>query len=617
MNDDEQEDSVQGKAYDHRLFLRLLSYVHPYSRHIIVASLLILAASGLQLAGPYITKVAIDRYIASGDLAGVSLAAGVYLVVLLTQFLVAYGQTYLMHWIGQRIMFDLRLQLFTQVQKLDVAYFDRNPVGRLMTRLTSDVDGLNEIFTSGVVTIFGDVLMLLGIMAVMIGLNWKLALLTFSVIPFLFATSFLFRIKVRDSYRWVRNCVARLNAFLQENITGMHVVQLFTQEQRKFEQFMAINHEHRRANMQSIFHYALFYPLLSFIGAVAVALVIWYGGGRVVQGSLTLGALVAFLQYTDRFFRPISDMSEKYNVLQTAMTSAERIFGLLDTRPETVTVTRPTAPTDVHGPIVFEKVSFAYQNDNYVLRDVSFAVEEGEKLALVGATGAGKSTIINLLTRFYDVRQGRITLGGTDIRDYDLTVLRSALGLVLQDVFLFSGSVEENIRLGNPHISREKVRQAAELANAARFIERLPQGYATEVNERGCSLSAGEKQLLSFARALAYNPRILILDEATSNIDTDTELMIREALQRLWKGRTSIIIAHRLSTIQDVDRILVLHKGRIREMGSHQELLRLRGIYYRLYQLQWSRFRDQVSGVGGQAENWQPVGDQRSLIPDP
>ncbi|HSL22203.1 MAG TPA: ABC transporter ATP-binding protein [Vicinamibacterales bacterium] len=585
------EEEVLGKAYDARLMRRLLRYLRPYKAQVLIALVSIISASLLQLAQPYLMKVAIDRYIARGDLQGMNLIALAFLIVLLASFALEYVQTYIMQLTGQRIMYDLRMQIYEHLQKLDVRYYDRNPVGRLMTRVTSDVDVLNEMFTSGVVTVFGDVFTLVGIMAVMLAMDWRLALVAFSVLPLIALVTQWFRKNVREYYRRVRIWIARINAFLQEHITGMSTLQLFRRETRSYERFDTINRSHRDANIDSIFYYAVFYPAIEIIGAIAAALIIWYGGGRVIQGTATLGALVAFLQYSQRFFRPISDLSEKFNILQGAMASSERIFSLLDTRAEiTSAVAQPVLQTRRHGEnsaIVFDRVWFAYNAEDYVLKNVSFEVAPGERVAIVGATGAGKTTIINLLMRFYDVSRGRILVDGTDIREMDLHQLRSLFSLVLQDVHLFSGTIGGNIRLGNDGISDEQVWSAARAVHADSFIERLPDGLASKVAERGSTLSVGQKQLLSFARALAFDPRVLILDEATSSVDTETELLIRDALQVLMARRTTIAIAHRLSTIQDMNKILVLHKGELREAGNHQELLAKRGLYYKLYQLQY------------------------------
>jgi ATP-binding cassette subfamily B protein len=592
------EEEVLGKAYDSVLMRRLLRYLRPYHRYVALALTAIIGNAGLQLAQPYLMKVAIDQHIATGALEGLDRIAVLFLAILLGSFSLEFIQTWLLQLTGQRIMFDLRMQIYEHLQRLDVGFYDRNPVGRLMTRVTTDVDVLNDMFTAGVVSIFGDIFMLIGITIVLFVMDWRLALVALAVIPLIAMVTQWFRRNARESYRTVRTLIARINAFLQEHITGMSTVQLFRQEGRTFDRFDVVNTRHRDANVQSIFYYAVFYPAIEVIGALAAALIIWFGGGWTIQGTLTLGSLVAFLQYSQRFFRPISDMSEKFNVLQAAMASSERIFKLLDTevriespagsdRGQTPkSASRATTP----GSIVFDDVSFAYNGTDYVLRNVSFEARPGERVGIVGATGAGKSTLINLLLRFYDVTSGRILVDGVDIRSMDLQALRAKFSLVLQDVHLFSGTVASNIRLGNTAISDDAVRDAAAAVHAAAFIERLPNQYGQAVAERGATLSVGQKQLLSFARALAFDPEILILDEATSSVDTETELTIRDALKVLMAGRTTLAIAHRLSTIQDMDKILVLHRGELRESGTHQELLAGRGIYYKLYQLQ---FKDQ------------------------
>ncbi len=583
------DDEILGKAYDSRLMRRLLTYLWPYRWQAVAALAAIISSSALQLAPPFLTKLAIDRYIANGRLEGLGLIAVVYGAVLLAAFALEYAETWLMQMTGQRIMYDLRMQIYRRLQVLDVRFYDRNPVGRLMTRVTSDVDVLNDLFSSGVVAIFGDVFTLLGIMIVLLVMDWQLALTTFAVLPLIALVTQWFRRHVRESYRTVRAWIARINAFLQENITGMSTVQLFRREAMNFSSFEAINARHRDANLDSIFYYAVFYPAVEIVGALAAALIIWYGGLSVMSGALTLGALVAFLQYSTRFFQPISDMSEKFNILQAAMASSERIFKLIDEPVSIVSAPEarrrdPTKPPH----IVFDHVWFAYNDEDYVLRDVSFEVTPGQRVAIVGATGSGKTTIINLLMRFYDVSRGRILVDGIDIRELAIEDVRALYGLVLQDVQIFSGTIESNIRLGQP-LPREAVRRAAAAVRADRFIDQLPEGLDTMLGERGSTLSVGQRQLLSFARALAFNRPVLVLDEATSSVDTETEVVIREALEVLMSGRTTVAIAHRLSTIQDMDRILVLHKGVLRESGTHQELLARRGIYFKLYQLQ---FRD-------------------------
>jgi ATP-binding cassette subfamily B protein len=603
------DDEILGKAYDARLMRRLALYLRPYWRQVALSFVAILVGAAAQLAQPYLMKVAIDRYIATGQLAPLNRLAALYFVILVVAFGADYLQTWTMQLTGQKLMFDLRMELYAHLQRLDLKYYDRNPVGRLMTRVTSDVDVLNDLFTSGVVTVFGDVFTLVGIMVVMLWMNWRLAVVAFCVLPLIVLITQWFRRNVRESYRIVRGWIARINAFLQENITGMSTVQMFRREALNFSRFDDIDRKHRDANIDSIFYYALFYPGVEAVSALASALIIWYGGGMVLGSMLTLGALVAFLQYAQRFFRPISDMSEKFNVLQSAMASSERIFTLLDepvvVRPPAVPIARPSPAA---GHIAFENVSFGYntkdtkdtkdKDDQFVLRDVSFEVKPGERVGIVGATGAGKTTLINLLLRFYDVNRGRISVDAVDVRDIDLAELRSLFSLVLQDVHLFSGTIADNIRLGNRSIDDDRVRRAAQAVHADAFITRLPDGYASAVAERGATLSVGQKQLLSFARALAFDPRVLILDEATSSVDTETELLIRDALRVLMAGRTTIAIAHRLSTIQDMDKILVLHKGRLRESGTHQELLAARGIYFRLFELQYKGRENDAAAVG-------------------
>jgi ATP-binding cassette subfamily B multidrug efflux pump len=585
------DDDVLGRAYDSRLMRRLLTYLRPYRGQVTLAVVAIIGHSALDLVPPYLTKIVIDRHIPVGDLGGLATIAVLFLVALTASFLLEYLQTWTMQVIGQRIMFDLRMELVTHLHRLDLRFYDRNPVGRLMTRLTTDVDVLNELFTSGVVSVFGDVFTLIGIMAVLIWMDWRLAIAAFSVLPLIVAITHWFRVNARESYRTVRTWIARINAYLQERITGMATVQLYRRESRDFETFDEIDRQHRDANVQSIFYYAVFYPAVELVGALAASLILWVGGARIIADGgdmLTLGSLVAFLQYSQRFFRPISDLSEKFNILQGAMASSERIFGLLDTPVEIVS-TSPEERGRWNGPGVvrFENVSFAYVEGEPVLKNVSFEVRPGERIGIVGATGSGKTTIVSLLLRFYDVQAGRITVDGVDIRDIDLADLRSLFGLVLQDVQLFAGTIGGNVRLGNQSISDDDVRAALEAVHASSFVNRLPKGLDGVVAERGSTLSVGQKQLLSFARALAFNPRVLVLDEATSSVDTDTELLIRDALKVMMRGRTTIAIAHRLSTIQDMDRILVMHRGELREAGTHQELLALRGIYHRLYELQF------------------------------
>ncbi len=601
------EEEVLGKAYDGRLMRRLLGYLRPYRRQVVAALGALIGGSALALAQPYLMKIAIDRCIARHDLSGLNLVALGFLGVLVGAFVFEFLQTYILQYVGQEIMFDMRMQIYGHLQRVDVQYYDRNPVGRLMTRVTTDVDVLNDLFAAGVVSVFGDVFTLFGIMAVLVSMNWRLALVAFSVLPLIVLITQWFRRNVRESYRTVRLWIARINAFLQENVSGMATVQLFGREAENFSRFDAIDRAHRDANIESIFYYAVFYPAIEVTSALATALIIWYGGGEVIAKVLTLGSLVAFIQYSQRFFRPISDISEKFNLLQSAMASSERIFTLLDTpvtivdpargsrlatgdwrpdQPPAETLPQVASRKSSAGHIRFDHVWFAYSGEEYVLKDVSFEVTPGQRIAIVGATGAGKSTIVNLLMRFYDVRRGRILVDGVDVREIELGRLRALFSLVLQDVQLFSGTIASNIRLGS-QVSDEEVRRAADAVHAGAFIDHLPLGLNSPVGERGASLSVGQKQLLSFARALAFDPQVLILDEATSSVDTETELLIRDALKVLMAGRTTIAVAHRLSTIQDMDRILVFHKGELRESGAHQELLARRGIYYRLYQLQY------------------------------
>jgi ATP-binding cassette, subfamily B, multidrug efflux pump len=598
------EEEILGKAYDARLMRRLLAYLRPYWAQVLIAFGAIVGASVLQLAQPYLMKIAIDDYIAQGSLEGLDLLAIAFLAILVVSFGLEFLQTWTLQNTGQRIMFDMRMQIYGHLQEIDVQYYDRNPVGRLMTRVTTDVDVLNEMFTAGVVSVFGDIFLLIGIMGALAWMDWRLAVIAFTVLPLIALVTQWFRKNVRDTYRAVRTWIARINAYLQEHITGMSTVQLFRREKRVLGGFDDVNRGHRDANIDSIFYYAVFYPAIEIIGALSTAMIIWFGGNWVMGGTLTIGSFVAFVLYSQRFYRPISDLSEKFNILQAAMASSERIFKLLDTPAKIrgpraavrgaqsavreVGVLPDGAPrTAGRGHIVFDDVSFAYNGTDFVLRDVSFEVKPGERVGIVGATGAGKSTIINLLLRFYDVTSGRILIDGTDIREKDLHELRRMFSLVLQDVHLFSGTVASNIRLGEASIDDDAMKLAATAVHASGFIEGLPQGYDSPVAERGATFSVGQKQLLSFARALAFDPRILVLDEATSSVDTETELLIRDALRTLMAGRTTIAIAHRLSTIQDMDKILVLHHGQLRESGSHQELLGQRGIYYRLFQLQY------------------------------
>ena len=668
------EEEVLGKAYDSRLMKRLLRYLRSYRWQVAVALVSIVLKACADVLGPFLTMVAINRYLAPTHnkpawltswlsprpLTGIAEIAGIYVGLTIFSFLLEYLQTYFMQWAGQMVMYDLRSEIFRHLQRMHIGFYDKNPVGRLVTRVTTDVDALNEMFTSGVVSIFEDIFVLAGILAIMLSVNWKLALITFAVLPFIAFATKLFRDRVRDSYRRIRVAIARINAHLQEHVSGMVVLQLFNREKKAFKTFSDVNAQHMDAYKDAIMAHAVYYPVVEILSAIAIALVIWFGGGDVirqwtitgiavgfssktvltfhlVRNVTTLGVLVAFMQYAQRFFRPIQDLSEKYNILQSAMAAAERVFKLLDTPAE---ITEAAVKKLPQGPgrIEFDGVWFAYRSvlvapdgvqpraavtrhdptsrkngetwgtpespaaqsaatetdPDWVLRDVSFAIEPGETVAIVGHTGAGKTTIISLLLRFYDVQRGAIRIDGVDIKEMPLPDLRRRFGVVLQDPFLFTGTVEGNIRLGTEWISDEQVRQAAEDVNLADFIHALPNTYKEEVRERGTTLSTGQKQLISFARALAHSPKILILDEATSSVDTETEFKVRDALNKMVEGRTSIIIAHRLSTIQRADKIIVMHKAQLREMGTHQQLLVQRGIYYKLYQLQ---YKDQEIAV--------------------
>ncbi|MGA2744362.1 MAG: ABC transporter ATP-binding protein [Candidatus Sulfotelmatobacter sp.] len=654
-----QEEEILGKAYDSRLMGRLLTYLRPYGWQVAVALASIIFKSCCDVLGPYLVKVAVDRYLApikgagSGlwswlsprPMHGIAQISAIYFSLLIFGFVFDFLRTYYVQWVGQKIMFDLRSQIFRHLQRMHVAFYDKNPVGRLVTRVTTDVDALNEMFTSGLDAIFEDVFVLAGIVGVMLWMNWKLALITFAVLPFIVVATKVFRDKVRDSYRRIRTAIARINSYLQEHVSGMVVLQLFNRERKAYHRFSEINRSHMDAYKDAILAYALYYPAVDFLSTVAIACVIWFGGqdvmrkvvasSNVVATAASLGVLIAFTQYAQRFFRPIMDFSEKYNTLQSAMAASERIFKLLDTP---VDIVSPAVTKKPEGPgrVEFDHVWFAYRDvpigngdagataphvgtagpsrpaeqssgrllsasnkepertPDWVLRDVTFAIEPGETVAIVGHTGAGKTTLISLLLRFYDVQKGTVRIDGVDVREMDLADLRSRFGVVLQDPFLFSGTIGGNIRLGTDRIQDAQVAKAAEDVNLGDFVRALTKGFDEEVRERGSTLSTGQKQLISFARALAHEPKILILDEATSSVDTETEFKVRDALARMVEGRTSLIIAHRLSTVQRADKIIVMHKGQVREMGTHQELLANRGIYFKLYQLQ---YKDQELNV--------------------
>jgi ATP-binding cassette, subfamily B, multidrug efflux pump len=582
-----EDQDLPASGYDAALLRRLLRYLRPYRWLAVGAVLVLLFQSGLALVGPRLTEQALDVAIPHKDLGLLGLLAGLYIATLLLELTAEYGGLLLTTFVGQRVMYDLRMEIFAHLQRLSVGYFDRNPVGRLMTRVTSDVETLNELFSSGVVTIFGDVFTLFAIMAMMLVIDVKLALVTFSVIPLVWLTAAIFRRRVRDAFRDIRYRLARLNAYLQERLSGMRVVQLFGREEASAERFAELNRDHLAAHLRSITIYAIFFPVVEVLTAVAMALLLWYGGLRVLDGTLTVGILAAFIQYTRRFFQPLQDLSEKFNLLQSAMASSERVFALLD---EPVAVPEPVSPRPLprplRGEVRFEGVWFRYSADGpWVLRDVSLVASPGRTLALVGHTGAGKTTVVNLLLRFYDPDRGRITVDGVDIRELSTADLRSAIGFVQQDLFLFTGDILHNLTLGAP-ITADAARRAAERVGADRFIERLPSGYGHRLGERGRNLSVGERQLLSFARALALDPRILVLDEATSSVDAEAEAQIQRAIAELMAGRTSLVVAHRLSTILHADEILVMHHGEIRERGTHRELLAAGGLYERLYQLQ-------------------------------
>ena len=645
------EEEIIGKAYDNRLMKRLLKYLRPYRWKVGLALGSIVLKAGADVLGPFLTLIAVDKYLAPvhhapsllGDwlspnpLTGIGQIAAIYVGLICFSFLLEYLQTYFMQWAGQMVMFDLRSEIFRHLQRMHIGFYDKNPVGRLVTRVTTDVDALNEMFTSGVVSIFEDIFVLAGILGIMLCVNWKLALITFAVLPFIFGATKIFRDRVRDSYRRIRTAIARINAHLQEHVSGMMVLQLFNREERAFDKFSQVNEQHMDAFKDAIMAHAVYYPVVEILSSIAIACVIWFGGRDVLHNlvvssvavsfsrktlfavhllrntAVTLGVLIAFIQYAQRFFRPIQDLSEKYNILQSAMAAAERVFKLLDT-PIEITEAAVTKTPDGPGRIEFDHVWFAYRSapgedgkgpgklsaekrvrgtpaestePDWVLRDVSFAIEPGETVAIVGHTGAGKTTIISLLLRFYDVQRGAVRIDGVDVKEMSLNDLRRRFGVVLQDPFLFTGTIEGNIRLGTNWVTDEQVHQAAEDVNLTDFIDSLPNTYKEEVHERGSTFSTGQKQLISFARALAHAPKILILDVATSSVDTETEFKVRDALAKMVEGRTSIIIAHRLSTVQRADKIIVMHKAQLREMGTHQQLLAQRGIYYKLYELQY------------------------------
>ncbi len=614
------EEEVLGKAYDGRLMRRLLTYIGPYKTTVAFSLALLLINAMLQVVGPLLTALAIDRYLTpSGKVShtildpflshnpwtGLGQVSFLYFLALLIGMLCDFGQQYMMQWVGQRAMFDLRRDIMAKLQNLDLAYYDHNPVGRLVTRMTTDVDALNELFSSGLLMILGDLLMLGFVIIAMLELSPGMTAFLLALMPAVVLVTMVFRRAVQKSYRKIRVAIARINSYLQEHISGISVLQLFNGEDRSRREFESINRDHMEAYKDAITAYGWFYPVAEFLGMLALALLLAYGGFRVRGGAIEIGVVVAFFQYGLRFFRPIQDLSEKYNIMQSAMAAAERVFKLLDTPALILSPTQPTDFPRSAAAIEFDHVWFAYKNEDWVLSDVSFRIQPGETIAVVGHTGAGKTTIASLLLRFYEVQRGVIRIGGVDIREFDLETLRRNFGIVLQDPHLFTGTIAENIRLGTPGISDDQMSEAAARVNLLDFVQSLPEGFAQPVRERGAGYSTGQKQLINFARALAHNPRFLILDEATSSVDTETELRIREALQQLVVGRTSIVIAHRLSTIQRADRIIVMHKGKLREIGTHQELLAVRGIYWKLYQLQ---YKDQES-AGARLAEQQVTGD--------
>lgn len=577
-----------GKVYDARLVRRLWGYVRPHRALVLASLALILGVSAVQLVQPWLIKVAIDEHIATGELQGLGVVALWFLAALLGELVLRFAQLYALERTGQNVIYDIRTETFSHLQRLPSRFFDRNPVGRLMTRVTTDVEALLEIFTSGLVMILADLVKLVGIVAVLLWLDWRLALVTFAVLPPTVIATWYFRGRMRGAYRRVRSLLARLNAFLQESVTGMRTVQAFGRERENMDRFDAINRDHRTAQLDGVRYDSLFSALAELLGSITLAGLVWYGGYGIIGGVVTFGTLVAFIEYSGKFFRPVQELSQRYTVMQAAMAAAERIFELLDEPATIASPERPRAVDPRHaGEIVFENVTFGYDPDDPVLHDVSFAIRPGERVAVVGWTGSGKSTLVRLLTRLYDVQQGRILVGGVDVRDWDLAELRRSIGVVLQDHFMFADSVRGNVSLGDPAIDDERVRRAAVAVGADRFVERLPEGWDTAVRERGSNFSTGEKQLLSFARALAFDPRVLVLDEATASVDPETEARIQDALETLLSGRTSIVIAHRLATVRHADRILVLHHGRLREQGTHDELVRLDdGVYRTLFELQ-------------------------------
>jgi ATP-binding cassette subfamily B protein len=599
-----QEEEAIEKTYDWSITKRLLGYLKPYWTLAAIALALTLLTNILANMQPWFTKHAVDDFITPKQTDGIWFFAFAFFCLFLFRFVFSYIQEILLNIVGQRVMFDLRTQIYTKLQQQEVAYYDKNPVGRIITRITSDVDALNELFTSGVIDVLGDLVSIFTIIVMMFLLDWKLALVSLVTVPLLFTATNWFRKRARVGFDKVRTRTARLNAFLQEHISGAQTVQLFNAERKAQKNFHDINDDYRNANIETIYYYAIFYPMVDFIGVIGVALVIWFSGYQFLSATtLTIGTVIAFVQYSNALFQPIRDLSDKFNVLQAAIVASHRIFLLLDLPIEIKTPEKPKKTGKIVGNIEFQNVWFAYKKDNWVLKDVSFSINAGESIALVGHTGSGKTTVTNLLMRFYDVQKGKILLDGVDVRDWDLESLRKNFAVVLQDVFLFSGSLANNIRLGNSEISDEKILWAAKEVHADEFVQKIPDGYASLVKERGAGLSVGQKQLISFARALAFEPSILILDEATSSIDTETEQLIQQAVDRVMQQRTSLVVAHRLSTIQKCDRILVFHHGELREAGTHNELLGTRGLYWRLYQLQYVEEKIEHPAANSQNQN--------------
>jgi len=576
------------KQSDTRILYRVFKYIRPYKFIFALTILMLLITAALETAGPFILKIAIDKYLIPKDYSGFVNMVLLFALSIFLQFTVRYFQQYMTEYMGEKIMFDLRMEIFSHIHKMEMAFFDKNRVGRLMTRVTTDVQTLNEMLSSGVIALFGDIFMIAAIVVMMLNLNLVLSLVTFSVLILLAVATVIFRQKVRKYFGIIREKISAINSYLQESITGIITIKILNRQKRNNKEFADLNNDYLAEYIKTVFSYAVFFPVVALIETLAIALIIWFGGGQVIKSVLTLGTLVAFIQYIQKFFHPISDLSEKFGILQEAIAASERIFGLLETSPAIISPLNARKLAEIKGDISFNNVWFAYNKNNYVLEDISFEVKQGESIAFVGATGSGKTSIINILNRFYDIEKGHIQLDGIDIKDFDLQNLRRHVGVVQQDVFLFSGSIIDNIRLGNKEITLEQVKDAARFVNADKFIEKLPDKYNQEVKERGQTLSVGQKQLIAFARAIVFNPKVLlVLDEATSSVDTEIEGLIQDALKKVMIGRTSIIIAHRLSTIKNADKIIVLSKGKIVESGTHKNLLKNKGFYYKLYKYQY------------------------------